>query len=91
MTWAYINCDLQHISKKTGIQRLFDRTGLTPTDAIGIGDTMSDQAIAEQVSFFACPGNAADSLKELADYVSPETETLGVLDILNYIQRRAVT
>ena len=87
MTWSYINCDLNHISKATGIQRLFDRTGLQPADAIGIGDTMSDRAIAEQVSYFACPGNAAEPLKELADYVSSSTETAGVLDILEHIQR----
>lgn len=85
MTWSYINCDLQHISKATGIQRLFDRTGVTSSDAVGIGDTMSDKAIADNVSFFACPSNAAQPLKEIADYVSPYPETAGVLDILDKV------
>jgi hydroxymethylpyrimidine pyrophosphatase-like HAD family hydrolase len=87
MTWSYINCDLTHISKSTGIQRLFDRTGLQPDDAIGIGDTMSDRAIAEQVSYFACPQNAAEPLKGLSHFVAPGSETQGVLDILEHIQR----
>lgn len=85
MTWSYINCDLEHISKATGIRRLFERTGFQKTDAVGIGDTMSDQAIAEQVDFFGCPANAADELKSLADYISPHPETAGVLDILRRV------
>jgi hydroxymethylpyrimidine pyrophosphatase-like HAD family hydrolase len=85
MTWSYINCDLQHISKATGIQRLFERTGLTSSNAIGIGDTMSDKAIADNVDFFACPANAAEPLKQIADYVSPYSETEGVLDILERV------
>ena len=36
----------------------------------GIGDTTSDLAIREQVSFFACPANALDEVKDVADYVA---------------------
>ena len=28
MTWLYINCDLKHVNKSTGIARLTERTGL---------------------------------------------------------------
>lgn len=87
MTWSYINCDLQHISKATGIRRLFERTGLDAEEAIGIGDTMSDKAIADQVAFFACPHNAAAPLKEISDFVAPAAETRGILDILQMIER----
>ncbi|MEQ8847432.1 HAD family hydrolase [Botrimarina sp.] len=82
MTWDYINCDLKHVSKSTGLARLFQRTGLDPGRCLGLGDTMSDLPIAEACGWFGCPANAADEIKQHADYVSPEEEVAGVLDIL---------
>jgi hydroxymethylpyrimidine pyrophosphatase-like HAD family hydrolase len=82
MTWLYINCDLVHISKGTGIDRLIAAAGLDRVRLAGIGDTPSDIAIAERVSYFACPANADEALKLRADYVSPRPEVAGVLDIL---------
>lgn len=86
MTWLYINCDLAHISKGTGVDRLVEAAGLKRERLAGIGDTPSDAAIAERVSFFACPANADDELKARADYVSPLAEAAGVLDILERVR-----
>jgi len=83
MTWLYINCDLQHISKATGIDRLLAGTGIDALRVAGIGDTMSDKPIADRVAFFACPANADPEIKQSADYVSPIEEIDGVLDILS--------
>jgi hydroxymethylpyrimidine pyrophosphatase-like HAD family hydrolase len=87
MTWLYINCDLEHISKGTGIDRLVEVSGLRRERLAGIGDTQGDVAIAERVAFFACPANADPELKERADYVSPFSEVAGVLDILERMRR----
>lgn len=81
-TVAWINLDLAHVSKATGIQRLMKMTGLERGRTAGIGDTAGDLAIRESVSFFACPSNAVPELKRVADYVSPKEEIEGVLDIL---------
>lgn len=81
-TWLYVNCDLAFVSKKTGIDRLIERTGLDPTRLAGIGDTMSDAAIRESVAWFGCPANAADELKPLADRVAERREAEGVLELL---------
>ena len=81
-TIAWINCDLAHVSKATGIQRLKDLCGLTTERLAGIGDANSDIAIREHVAWFACPANATDQLKKQADYVSPHAEVQGVLDVL---------
>lgn len=86
-TWHWINIDLTHISKSTGIERLVTHTGLDNTRLAGIGDTMGDLAIREHVAFFACPANADDQLKPHADYVSPHAEIAGVHDILRHISR----
>jgi len=83
MTVAWINCDLAHISKATGIARLIARTGLRKERFAGIGDTLSDRAIAENVGFFACPANAEAPLRAIAGFVSDQREADGVLDILS--------
>lgn len=82
MTWNYINCDLEHISKASGLSRLFERTGIAPERTLGIGDTGSDLPIMEAAGWFGCPANASGEIKARADYVSPHAETAGVLDIL---------
>ena len=86
MTWLYINCDLAHVSKGTGIERLMARTGLRRERMAGIGDTMSDAAIRQRVSWFGCPANAVDELKARADYVAGRAEAEGVVQLLDAIR-----
>jgi hydroxymethylpyrimidine pyrophosphatase-like HAD family hydrolase len=83
MTWLYMNCDLTFISKSTALDRFVKHTKLAKDRLAGIGDTPSDLAIAEHVSWFACPANADVKLKPHADYISPKAEAAGVLDILD--------
>lgn len=85
MTWHYINCDLSHISKATGLARFMQQTGLKRERLAGIGDTMSDKAIADAVAFFACPSNAHPSIKEHAHHISPHSEAQGVVEILRHL------
>jgi hydroxymethylpyrimidine pyrophosphatase-like HAD family hydrolase len=81
-TVAWINCDLEFVSKKTGISRLLTRCGFMKERLVGIGDTLGDIAIRESVGFFACPANADPQLKKVADFVSEQAEVDGVLDVL---------
>jgi hydroxymethylpyrimidine pyrophosphatase-like HAD family hydrolase len=85
MTWLYINCDLQHVSKATAIDRLMTQTGIQTERTAGIGDTMGDRFIAERVSWFGCPANSEAEIKKAAAYVSPHEEVEGVLDILDHL------
>ena len=84
MTWNYINCDLQHVSKASGLRRFFAATGYDPARSIGLGDTESDVPIAKAVSWFGCPANASDEIRQHADYISPHEQIRGVLDILQH-------
>ena len=86
-TVAWINLELTHVSKASGIRRLMDMCNLTKPQLAGIGDTMGDMSIRENVAFFACPSNADPKLKPRADYVSTFHEVEGVLDILSRLQR----
>jgi hydroxymethylpyrimidine pyrophosphatase-like HAD family hydrolase len=86
MTWLYINCDLRHVSKATGMRRLLEMTGVPKERVAGIGDTMSDLAIRDNVGWFACPANAAEELKARADFVAGEAEARGVVEILERLK-----
>jgi hydroxymethylpyrimidine pyrophosphatase-like HAD family hydrolase len=85
MTWFYINCDLKHISKGTGVERLLTATGIPRSRACGIGDTPGDLPIAERVSAFFAPANCAEAIRPAAAFIAPSPETRGVLDILHHI------
>jgi hydroxymethylpyrimidine pyrophosphatase-like HAD family hydrolase len=85
MTWFYINCDLAHVSKGTGIDRLVRMMGLDKSRLAGIGDTPSDLAIADRVGAFCCPLNADESIKPRAAYVAKSPEAEGVLEILEHL------
>ncbi|MEO0512586.1 MAG: HAD hydrolase family protein [Planctomycetota bacterium] len=81
-TWAWINWDLEHVSKASGIDRLIERTGLHKDRLAGIGDTASDLAIRGHVARFGCPQNAKPELKQRADFVSTAEEARGVVEFL---------
>ncbi|MDG2360584.1 MAG: HAD hydrolase family protein [Planctomycetaceae bacterium] len=85
MTWFYINCDLQHVNKATGIARLFAQTDIDPSRTAAIGDTLADKFMADSVNFFACPANADPEIQTSAHYVSPYEEIEGVLDIIQHL------
>ena len=86
-TWNYINCDLKHVSKATGIRRWIAATHADPDRLAGIGDTPSDRAIAESVALFAAPANRDRSIDGFCDFISPHEQVAGVLDILDHLAR----
>ncbi|MEN0111429.1 MAG: hypothetical protein AAF805_11970 [Planctomycetota bacterium] len=85
MTVDYINCDLRHISKASGLRRWFDATGIDPARCVGLGDTGSDLPIAEACGWFGRPANGAEVLEAASDYTSPHDELAGTLDILRTV------
>lgn len=87
MTVAWINCDLAHVDKGTGIDRTFAITGLTRERCAGIGDSFSDMPILDRVAVFGCPANADDGLKARAHRVVAAQELAGVFEILEWLGR----
>jgi len=78
----YLNISLDGVNKGEAIKTILHKLNSSREEAVGIGDTMGDTAIREQVAFFACPANAQEEIKNCADYISPYPDILGVLDIL---------
>ena len=69
---------------------MLDELGVDRHEAAGIGDTEGDLPLREAVGFFACPANARDVVKDVADYVSPYPLLEGVLDILRRPEVRRI-
>lgn len=88
MTWYYINCDLEHVSKSSAIRRWRETLGFHRNRLAGIGDTAADSKIADEVSWFACPGNAQDAIKARADFVAGAGVAEGVVEILGMLGPR---
>ena len=84
-TWNYINCDLRHISKGTGIAQFLQRTGLDPRRLAGIGDTQGDIAIAEAVAWFGVPANGDPAIDGHAQHVSELHQIDAVVEMLKML------
>lgn len=84
-TWSYINCDLEHVSKATGIARFLERTGLAADRCAGIGDTAHDLQIAESVAWFGVPRNRQPVLDAAAHAVARAPDLEGVIELLAHL------
>ncbi len=86
-TVAWINLDLAHVSKGTGIDRMLaqcvsEGRPLARHELWGIGDTMGDLAIRERVHWFGVPSNADPQLKPHADAIATLPHAAGVVQLL---------
>ncbi len=79
----YVNISLASVDKGQAVAWLLDELRIERSQAVGIGDTVGDLPLAQNVGYFACPGNAHTSILKIADYVSPDTALDGLLDILD--------
>lgn len=84
-TVAWVNCDLAHISKATGIARLVHKMSYVRDRLGGIGDTVGDLAIRDAVNIFGAPANAQPALKAKSDFIATNEEMQGVLEILEWM------
>lgn len=84
-TWTCINLKLKHVSKARAIARTIEELGLDRARCAGIGDTMGDLAIRQEVGWFGCPANALDDLKPHADAVATAPLARGTLELIEMI------
>ncbi len=84
-TWSYINCDLDQVSKATGIARFLALTGIDAARCAGIGDTAHDLQIAESVAWFGVPQNRAAVLDDAAHEIAEAAGVDGVIELLAHL------
>ncbi|HOZ46224.1 MAG TPA: HAD hydrolase family protein [Candidatus Hydrogenedentes bacterium] len=80
----YLNVSLAGVNKGATLSALLGELDATRDEVVGIGDSVGDLPLREAVGFFACPANACDALKDVADYISPHRDVRGMLDILDH-------
>jgi len=78
----YLNISLAGVDKGESLRALLAELGVTRDEVAGIGDTEGDLPLRQAVGYFACPANAKEPIRRVADYVSPYPLLEGVLDIL---------
>lgn len=89
-TAASVDVTPNGINKATGLRWLLDELAgegwpLTLDEVASVGDSPSDICFMEVTAFSAAPANAAQSVLRMANYVSPQRYTRGVLDILERV------
>jgi hydroxymethylpyrimidine pyrophosphatase-like HAD family hydrolase len=81
---ASVDITPKGVDKAHGIAEILIRTGLGWSDVLAIGDSWNDLPMLRSAGLAACPANAVAEVKAVADYVSPEPSTRGVIDILRW-------
>ncbi|MBN2470283.1 MAG: HAD family phosphatase [Anaerolineae bacterium] len=65
-------------SKGDGLRRLLDDLGIAPAEVIAFGDAENDLEMLQMVGIGVAMGNATDSVKAVADYVTASNDEDGV-------------
>jgi hypothetical protein len=81
---ASVDITPKGVDKAHSIAEVLTRTGLGWPDVLAIGDSWNDRPMLRSDGLAACPANAVAEVKAVADYVSPEPSTRGVIDILRW-------
>jgi hydroxymethylpyrimidine pyrophosphatase-like HAD family hydrolase len=73
------------VSKATGLQWLMEMTGIAAADVLAVGDDETDLDVFAIAGQSAAPSNASEVVKAAAGFVSSESYTDGVCEILEEI------
>lgn len=69
----------RHISKADGIQVLLDYYGMDWKDVIAFGDSSNDMEMIQAAGMGIAMGNAVESVKKVADYITKTVDEDGVV------------
>lgn len=78
--WTHLFCDIMPADggKLHGVRAAFERYGISPDEAIAFGDGENDLSMFEAVGTSVAMGNAWDTVKERADYVTASVDEDGI-------------
>jgi HAD superfamily hydrolase (TIGR01484 family) len=71
------------VNKATGLACALERLGLSPHNAVGIGDAENDHALLRSCECSAAVANALPTLKEAADIVTNSSHGAGVAELID--------
>ncbi len=72
--------------KDVGLQKMLDRFGITREESMAFGDGGNDISMLDYVSLGVAMGNANDTVKSHADYITDECDQDGVVTALKHFK-----
>ncbi|HXG65161.1 MAG TPA: HAD family hydrolase [Blastocatellia bacterium] len=73
------------VNKATGLSAALSELGLSPHNAVGVGDAENDHAFLSLCECSAAVANALPMLKERADFVTPSDHGAGVIELIEQL------
>ncbi|HEX4085996.1 MAG TPA: HAD family hydrolase [Chthoniobacteraceae bacterium] len=73
------------VNKASGLEAALRERGLTPREAVGVGDAENDHAMLELCGCGVAVENALPMLKEHADFVTRQPNGRGVRELIAYL------
>ncbi|MBX3441501.1 MAG: HAD-IIB family hydrolase [Planctomyces sp.] len=73
------------VNKASGLKAALKEMGLSPHNAVGIGDAENDHALLKFCELSVAVENALPSLKETADLVTPSDHGRGVVELIDHM------
>ena len=71
------------VNKATGLACALEALGLSPHNAVAVGDAENDHALLRSCEFAAAVANALPKLKEAADFVTTRDHGAGVAELID--------
>ncbi len=75
------------INKATGFKAALNEVGLSPHNAVGVGDGENDHAFLSICEFSVAVANALPVIRERADFVTAANDGLGVMELIEKMIR----
>ncbi len=75
------------VNKASGLVAALESLGLSPHNAVGVGDAQNDHAFLSRCQVSVAVANALPSLKEEADFVTPSDHGAGVMELVEELLR----
>lgn len=80
---SFILITNKEASKKSAIEYVQNKLGISKSETVGIGDMLNDLPLFEASGLKIAMGNGAEELKAKADYVAPSIDDDGVALAIN--------
>ncbi len=74
------------VNKGTGVKELLQYLGADSSDSYGFGDSENDMEMLKVCGTGIAMGNAADSIKQISDYVTDDIEEDGIFNAMKHFK-----
>ena len=83
--FGFVDLIIPGLHKANGISRLLKRWQLSPQECVAIGDSGNDAEMLKLVKYAFAMGNAAESIKAIADYTTDDNNHHGALKVIQAV------